>query len=232
MAAVSAALPWLFAKKDIIISKLAKAITGKGAVAKGEEDIIVGTKAGGISGPAAEVYSEKQIIIDKKAEADAVLPAHAFAAKKIVPKKAAGLVAYMRAAAYYVSVVKMKIAAVLGTAAGPVITGQVKNIIGKTANAVAADSKIIKRDNEIAMNKAARGSAAAANDTSAARLVLMEKAAGANTAGVFNIGIKSSVGIGKTAVMATWIYPEVVDGALIIRQAYEVTQTGNVLEVI
>ncbi len=69
-------------------------------------------------------------------------------------------------------------------------------------------------------------------ETSAADCFISKATAKVGTAEICNAEVKSTFAMRHGAKAVAWAYPEVVDGYLIIRQAYEATPIGVVLEVV
>lgn len=183
--------------------------------------------------PAVEIEADSAI----KASKAAPLAAHPAKGISVDQKERvsvyAKLVAYRRAACVYIKQLFFKRTAELIAAPGAVAKYSKAVKLNRTSKAIAADSAIMEsRFNTIAHSYEAAGSSAPAQIVPAVesnfRATHTAKPA---TAKVVGVNINNALRVNHSAKMATWIDPVVVDGVLILRQAYSATQEENVLVV-
>lgn len=192
----------------------------------------LGVKAKAISAPAKTVEIDSKILSVEEA------PLSSNEAAEIVANKAekftavAKLVAYYRAAVVYISNILMGHSATLSAAPGASVQYQGEFHNEHTARADSAKVAIVEsRYNRFTADSVAAGCAAPGEQTTAQEEFTAESTATADSAAAMGVNIQAATGTANAAKMATWMEPVVVDGVLILRQAYSATMNNDVLEV-
>lgn len=200
---------------------------------KARSKIIAGHKATADAAPGAEIKADRITASRVAAEVCAHDAEEMQATRKVGVSVLSRLVAYNRAAVVHLAKIITGKKAEATTAEGISASYHETAILERTYNAEAAPGKKAGCKREIQLSVVSTGSAASAVAGGASRYTCTETQAQAGAAETQALAVDMNADTVECSAMAVfWIYPEVVDGVLILRQAYSATQTDDVLEVV
>lgn len=146
--------------------------------------------------------------------------------------KEIGLKAYLIAELYFIKTIILRLSARVEAATGCELGGRKRTNIALSAPLESVSTSSARVEVSSIIIKIASADAATGANTEAKLRASSETTANAEVVGGEALSNDTVEEVTLTAELAYWIYPELEDGVLTIRQAYSATQTNNVLEVV
>lgn len=182
--------------------------------------------------PAQELTADTDIQAAVQAETVSADSTEITASRPVWASVKSALVAYNRAAAFYIKYIFTQHTAGALSADGATAESNTAQRTGKAGKAIRAAGMVTEAHNRFTNTHTANGTAANGKELIFEKLTAAEVTAAAVGADGAIVNIQAlPIILHRAKLSFGWIYPVVIDGTLIIKQAYDPVQTGEILNI-
>lgn len=194
--------------------------------------IITKHRAKAISAPAVEMEADSKLAAELEANLTARTVADLTTDSGVKTSLTAKLVAYRRAGLRYIKGMPLKRITKLIAVPGAVAKYKKKMPLTVKIQTTAAPGAVMEsRYNRIKENHEAAAISAPAELATLETTFSVGHSTKPSTAAALSVNLDSAFAVTHSAKIVTWIEPVVIDGVLYLRQAYNATKNGDILEV-